>query len=156
MELAVLRRRGPRLVPQLSLLHEVHQGDFLHGQVAPSHAFRRVQAPRRALSRHSGGRWSRRRAASGLGEAGERDTRLERSGRSALTRPRDVAARPGTSQPNPAVFDPSPTRTGSLNASRLDAATTIAPSHIGLGCAMWSNAHPPRNGPTARPRLPID
>ena len=36
MELALLRRRGPGLVPQLPLLHEVRQGGFLPRHVAAS------------------------------------------------------------------------------------------------------------------------
>ena len=36
MELAVLRSRGPGLVPRLPLLHEVRQGGFLPRHVAAS------------------------------------------------------------------------------------------------------------------------
>ena len=36
MELALLRRRGRGLVPQLPLLHQVHQGDLLPRRVAAS------------------------------------------------------------------------------------------------------------------------
>ena len=35
MELALLWHRGPRLVPQLSLLYEVYQGGFLPRPVPP-------------------------------------------------------------------------------------------------------------------------
>ncbi len=52
----LLRRRGPGLVPRLSLLHEVHQGGFLPRHVAASCPARRVQAEGRALPRHPRGR----------------------------------------------------------------------------------------------------
>src|SRR5438034_5670777 len=49
MELAVLRRRGPGLVPQLPLLHEVREGGFLPRHLAASCSSWRVQAQRSAL-----------------------------------------------------------------------------------------------------------
>ena len=43
MELAVLRHRGPGLVPQLPLLHEVREGGLLPRRVAATCPARRVQ-----------------------------------------------------------------------------------------------------------------
>ena len=71
MELALLRHRGPGLVPQLSLLHEIRQSGLLPRHVAASAAPWRVQAQGRALSRHPRGRRTRRSPVSRLGEAGQ-------------------------------------------------------------------------------------
>jgi hypothetical protein len=47
--------KGPGLVPQLSLLHEVHQGGVLPRHVAQSCSARRIQAQGSALPRHPRG-----------------------------------------------------------------------------------------------------
>ena len=67
----LLRRRGPGLVPQLSLLHEVRQGGVLPRRVAASCPARRVQAQGRALPRHPRGRPARRSSVRRLGEASQ-------------------------------------------------------------------------------------
>ena len=60
-----------RLVPQLSLLHEVREGGLLPRRVAASRPARRVQAKASALPRHPRGRPARRSPARRLGEASE-------------------------------------------------------------------------------------
>ena len=76
VELALLRSRGPGLVPQLPLLHEVRQGDFLPRHVAASCPPRRVQAQGGALPRHPRGRPARRGAVGDVDPAGGRPARL--------------------------------------------------------------------------------
>ena len=70
-ELALLRNRGTGLVPQLSLLHEVRQSDFLPRHVATPSSPRRVQAQGSALPRHPRGRAVRRSSVRWLGEASQ-------------------------------------------------------------------------------------
>src|SRR5262245_3721499 len=65
-----VEHEGSRLVPQLSLLHEVHQSDFLPRHVAASCPAGPVQTQGRALPRHPRGR-TRRSAVRRLGEASE-------------------------------------------------------------------------------------
>src|SRR5690606_14631320 len=71
VELALLRPRGRRLVPQLPLLHPLREGDLLPRPVPEAGAARRVQAPRGALPRHLRGQALRRGAVPRLGEAGQ-------------------------------------------------------------------------------------
>ena len=71
MEFALLWRRRAGVVHQLSLLHEVREGDVLPRRVAASSPARRVQTQERALPRHPRGR-ARRSSARRLGEASER------------------------------------------------------------------------------------
>ena len=71
MELAAIRSRGPGLVPQLSLFHEIREGGFLPRRVPAASSARRVQAKGRALPRHLRGRPARRSPARRLGEASE-------------------------------------------------------------------------------------
>ena len=52
VELAVLRSRGPGLVPQLPYLHELREGHFLPRHVAASCPTGRVEAQGSALRRH--------------------------------------------------------------------------------------------------------
>ena len=80
-----LRHGGPRLVPELPLLHAHLKVAFFRGAGAPSRSARRVQGQERALPRHPRGRPDRRGAACGLGEAGQPTARLaapEQSGQS--------------------------------------------------------------------------
>src|SRR5262249_7320930 len=76
MELALLRSRGPGLVPRHPLLHEVRQGGFLPRHVAASCPPQRVQAEGSALPRHSRGRPARRGARGELDQAGIGAARL--------------------------------------------------------------------------------
>ena len=72
VELALLRHRGPGLVPQLPLLHEVRQGGLLPRRVAEPCPPGRVQEQGRALPRHPRGRPARRGADGDLDQAGRR------------------------------------------------------------------------------------
>src|SRR5882672_5886262 len=76
MELALLRSRGPGLVPQLSYLHELRQAGFLSRHGAASCPPRRVQAQGSALPRHPRGRPARRGAVGDVDPAGSRPVRL--------------------------------------------------------------------------------
>src|SRR3546814_13306832 len=52
MELALLRGRGPGLVPELPLLHALYQGRVLQGRRARSAPARRFEGRKRALFPH--------------------------------------------------------------------------------------------------------
>src|SRR5688572_20498204 len=88
MELTLLWHRGPGLVPELPLLHEVRQGGFLPRHVAASCPPRRVQARGDALPRHPRERQARRGADGDVDPAGGRPARL------GLVAPNGLLARP--------------------------------------------------------------
>src|SRR5688572_13651036 len=71
MELAVLWRRGPGLVPELSLLREVREGGLLPRHVAAPRPARSVQAQGGALPPHLRGRAPRRSPVRRLGDPGQ-------------------------------------------------------------------------------------
>src|SRR5262249_37884704 len=70
VELALLRRGGPRLVLERPLPDEVRQSGFLPRHVAGPSPARRVEAEGRALPRHPRGRPLRRRPLRVVGQAG--------------------------------------------------------------------------------------
>jgi hypothetical protein len=76
MELALLRSRGPGLVPELPCPHELRQGGVLPRHVAASCPPWRVQAQGSALLRHPRGRGARRGADGDVDPAGGRPARL--------------------------------------------------------------------------------
>src|SRR4030095_14463223 len=76
MELALLRSRGPGLVPQLPYLHELRQGCVLPRHIAAARPPWRVQAQGSTLRRHPRGRPARRGADGDVDPAGARPARL--------------------------------------------------------------------------------
>src|ERR1700730_7715823 len=86
VELAVVRHRGPGLVPGAPHLHALRQGGLLPRRLAATGPARRQPRQGHALHRHPRRRRARRGADGELGEAGRRVARLSRA--STLTRPR--------------------------------------------------------------------
>src|SRR5262245_12762835 len=78
VELALLRSRGPGLVPRVPRLRSLRQGDLLPRRVAASGSSRRVEEQGNAIPRYLRGRRTRREAAGELDPAGGGHPRLER------------------------------------------------------------------------------
>src|SRR5690606_25021704 len=70
VELALLRQGARQLVPQLSLLQQIHQGHVLSRQLARTAPAGNLKVPRSALLPHPRRRRTRREAVHLLGEAG--------------------------------------------------------------------------------------
>src|SRR5262249_20917340 len=75
VELALLRRRRPGLVPRNPCVHPLRQGELLQGRVAEARAARR-QGPGRALDRRPRGR-ARRSSDGALDQASRLDPRVD-------------------------------------------------------------------------------
>src|SRR5687768_2778358 len=76
MEFAVVRHRGPGLVPGDSRLHALREGDLLPRIGTATAATGPEQGQEHALPRHPRRRGARRGAGGGVGEAGGRAARL--------------------------------------------------------------------------------
>src|SRR5690606_20560352 len=113
VELAVLRRRGPGLVPVVPRLHALREGHLLPGRVAAAAPARRHRAQRRvALDRRPRGRL-RRGADGALGEAGGQAPGVDAVARSV----HGLLLRPPQAAPGGVVRDGTDPQRGSHPAS---------------------------------------